>query len=278
MRTHVACAAQIEVALFETARNRETAVAAVERAAERGAELVVLPELANLGYVDGHRPEFMRRVYEHAEPVPGPFTEAVAEAASRHGVHVVVGVAERHPRLTGVLCNSVVLAGPDGSLRVQRKTHVPREEKHYFAPGSELEPFHTEIGAIGLLVCADNAFPEATRLLALRGAEVIAVVYCAQRLRNERLYQCMAATRAYENQVFLVGANRTGRQGDLDFGGASCIAGPDGSVLAALDSKAGLAIATLDEERLLAERLRQTRFRDRRPELYRALCSTGVSP
>jgi omega-amidase len=277
MRTHVACAAQIEIGLFESERNRETAVEAVERAAEGGAELVVLPELANLGYVEGHEPEFMRRVYDHAEPVPGPFTEALAAAASRYGVHIVSGVAERHPRLTGVLCNSVVLTEPGGRFRVQRKAHVPREEKHYFAPGSELQPFDTAIGAIGLLVCADNSFPEAARLLALRGAEVLAVVYCARRLPNERLYEYMAATRAYENQVYVVGANRTGRQGELSFQGGTCIAAPDGSVLAALGSEPGLATATLDEDRLLAERLRQTRFRDRRPELYEALSSTEIA-
>ncbi len=98
--------------------------------------------------------------------VEGPF-----EAAVRTGAHVVGGFAERHPRLTGVLTNTAALFAPDGTVHLRRKTHLPRIERQYFRPGDGLSPVDTELGRIGMLVCADNSFPEPARVPAPAGAE-----------------------------------------------------------------------------------------------------------
>lgn len=277
MKELCACAAQFDVAHCDAEANRRAAVEAVAEAARRGADLVVLPELVNCGYPFGAEPDAMRRYYDCAEPVSGRFREELASAAAEHGVHVVAGMLERHPTLSGGMCNSVLLLRPDGGLSVQRKLHLPRVEKRYFFAGDRLEPFETELGRVGVLVCADNSFPEAARILALKGADLIAVAYAALRTPNPETYRWMVATRAYENQVYVVAANRTGRTPEGEFGGRSTIAGPDGAVLATLEEEDGFALARLGEDRLLAERLRQTRYRDRRPDLYAALAAGASS-
>jgi predicted amidohydrolase len=266
-----AAVGQFDIQLFEPEANAAKAAAAVADAAAAGCRLVVLPELANIGYVATWSAAFASDYYRFAEKVPGPFTEAMIVAAARGNIHIVVGVAERHPTLDGVLLNTALLITPDGKLHKYHKIHLPREEKRYFAEGSHLEPFTTDLGNIGVLVCADNSFPESARLLALRGAQVIAIPYTAQGTANPVLYHQMAAVRAYENQLFVALANRCGQQDSVVFAGTSAIAAPDGTLLAQLDTDPGLAWADLELDLLVSERLRQTRYRDRRPHLYREI-------
>jgi omega-amidase len=188
-------------------------------------------------------------------------------------VHLVVGLLEAHPTVTGTMSNSAVLIGADGAVAgVYRKTHLPGEEKHYFGAGTELPVFDTPLGRLGLLVCADNSFPEAARVLALRGAEILVVPYNVRRMPNLELYVAMTATRAYENQVFVVACNRVGQDGDAIFQGRTAIAAPSGEILArAQAEEEGIVRASLDAELLVRARLFQSRYRDRRPDLYRAL-------
>lgn len=268
-----AAVGQLDIQLFNVAANTTQAVQSVTDAAGADCKLVVLPELANVGYVTAWKAEFARRYYDCAEKVPGPFCDALVSAAMHTKTHVAVGIAERHPTIEGVLFNTALLITPDGRLHKYHKIHLPREEKRYFAEGTRLEPIVTELGTVGLLVCADNSFPESARLLALRGAQVIAMPYAAQGTANPVLYPQMAAVRAYENQVFVVCANRCGRQDSVVFVGTSAIAAPDGTLLAQLGSDPGLAWADLDLDLLISERLRQTRYRDRRPHLYRDIAS-----
>ena len=118
-------------------------------------------------------------------------------------------------------------------------------------------------------ICADNSFPELARIYALKGAEIIAVSYSRPRMSNPALYHGVAACRAYENQCYVVSANRVGRERDAIFEGRSCIASPTGEVLARSDGEEETILrAVLDSETLIATRTWQTRFRDRRPELY----------
>jgi len=263
-----AAVAQIDIQLFNVLANTDRTIEAVTQAAAASCDLVVLPELANVGYVSNWSPEFAKEYYEHAEKVPGPYSEALTAAASRNDIHVVVGIAERDPTLDGVMFNSALLITPTGQIHKYHKIHLPREEKRYFAEGNRLDPVQTELGSIGLLVCADNSFPESARLLALRGAQVIAIPYAAESTTNPVLYHQLAATRAYENQVFIACANRCGRQDSLMFAGTSAIAAPDGTLLVELGKDRALGWADLDLNLLTSERLRQTRYRDRRPRLY----------
>ena len=265
MRDFVAAAVQVEIDHLDPAANTERLVKSIHDAE---ADLVVLPELANIGYPAGTDSAEMASYYDAAEPLGGPFTTAMLDAAGSAGCHVVAGFAERHADIPGVLANSVALFAPGRSPVVRRKAHLPRIEKMYFQPGADLTPVDTELGRLGMLVCADNSFPEAARVLALRGAEVLTVSYQAPRLANPVLYHGLVATRAYENQCFVVAAQRCGRQQELTFSGTSAIGAPDGALVAALDEGPGVARATLDPRLLLETRLWQTRFRDRRPDLY----------
>src|SRR5262249_34329378 len=142
-----------------------------------------------------------------------------------------------------------------------------------FGRGARLAPVETGIGRLGLLVCGDNSFPETARTLALQGCEVLVVALAASGLPNAALYPSIAATRAYENQIYVVAANQAGPSEGGTFAGGSTICAPDGSVLVQLDTEPGTACARLDPELLVRERLRQTRFADRRPDLYAGLVS-----
>ena len=264
-------AVQMEVKWLEPEANARVMADAVARAAsEVPVDLVVFPELANSGYVTRRDPEFMRRYYGVAEPVPGPTTRLLGEAARRHRVHVVVGLLEAHPTIPAAMHNTAVLIQPDGMIAaVYRKTHLPGEEKHYFIPGSDLPVFDTPLGRLGLLVCADQSFPEAARVLALRGVEILVVPYALRRMPNLELYVGMTAARAYENQVYVVACNRVGQEDDAVFQGRSAIAAPSGEVLArAAGEEETIVRARLEAEALLRARLYQSRFRDRRPDLY----------
>ena len=275
MKSTVAVAAvQMEVKWLEPETNARAMADWIARATtQAGVDLVVFPELANSGYVTSRDREFMRRYYGAAEPIPGPTTRVLGEAARQHGVHVVVGLLEAHPTVAGTMSNSAVLIASDGNVAgVYRKAHLPGEEKHYFCAGTQLPVFDTALGRLGLLVCADNSFPEAARVLALRGAEILVVPYNVRRMPNLELYVAMTATRAYENQVFVVACNRVGQEGDAIFQGRSAIAAPSGEILArAQAEEEGLVRASLDAELLVRSRLFQSRYRDRRPDLYRSL-------
>jgi predicted amidohydrolase len=272
-----AAAVQLSLRLLDLAGNTERACAAVHAAADDGAQLVVLPELLNTGITDRHDADFMTEFYASAEVFPGPCTSALAAVANARAIVVIAGFAERDAQVPGLMYNSAAVLGPSGPIGIYRKAHIPREEKHYFRPGDQLGAWTTAHGRLGVLVCADNSFPEAARVAALAGAEIIAIPYAAQRQANPQLYRWLAACRAYENQVYVVAANQCGAHDESEFAGTSTIAAPDGTVLATLGAEEGSAIADLSEETLVRVRLRQTRYRDRRPDLYSPLtCREGL--
>jgi len=267
--------AQLELIPLDVPHNASLAAESIHKAAATEARLVVLPELANLGYIETWNADFSRRYYDSAELADtSHYVEEILKASASTGVHVVVGVAERDPKISGLLHNTALLITPDGFKHRYRKTHLPLEEKRYFSEGTAIDCVDIDVARVGLLVCADNSFPEVARLLALSGAELLAIPYAASQKHNRDLYVHLACTRAYENQVFVACAHQCGSSGSTVFAGTSAIAGPDGSILARIDDRPGLAVAEIEPDLLIAERLRQTRFRDRRPHLYRGLCSS----
>src|SRR5262249_56129819 len=142
----------------------------INRAIERGAELIVLPELSNTGYMFKSREE----AFALSEPVPdGPTVKAWSEIAAKHKLHLVAGICERDGAR---LFNSAVLIGPDGYIGTFRKVHLWNEENLFFEPGDLGFPvFHTPIGRIGIAICYDGWFPETYRLAALQGADIVCV-------------------------------------------------------------------------------------------------------
>ena len=268
--------AQTEPQLGEKERNLEVCVARLEEAATKGAALLVLPECAIPGYMFDSAEEAL----PFAEGIPGPSTEILERECRRLGVHVVCGLLERDG---DVMHNTAVFVGPDGLIGVYRKTHLPfLGVDRFVVAGDELPIFETPLGRVGLEICYDLRFPEVTRTLALRGADLIAHPTnfpLAARLQTEFITRARAA----ENRVYLLTANRIGKERWGEFCGWSQIVDPDGD---------RLAEAGADEEALLVADYDVQRARDkdyvipgeyelyliehRRPELYGALVQEGV--
>ena len=268
--------AQTEPRLGEKERNLEVCMARLEEAAKEGAALLVLPECAIPGYMFDSAEEAL----PFAEEIPGPSTQILERESRRLGTHVVCGLLERDG---DVLHNAAVLVGPDGLIGVYRKTHLPfLGVDRFVVAGDELPLFETSLGRIGIEICYDLRFPEATRTLALGGADLVAHPTnfpVAARLQTEFITR----TRAAENRVFLLTANRIGKERWAEFCGWSQIVDPYGD---------RLAEASADEEALLVAEIDLERARDkdyvipgeyelylfghRRPELYGALVRESV--
>lgn len=190
------------------------------------AELVVLPELFNTGYLFTSQAEALSL----AEEIPaGKTTVTLARMAREQHLHIVAGICEREGER---LFNAAVLVGPEGYVGRYRKIHLYQEEKRWFQPGDEgFKVFDIGLCRLGLMICFDWFYPEAARVLALQGAQVI----CHS--ANLVLPFCQAGmvTRCLENRIFAVTANRTGTEkrgeGKLHFTGKSQITGPRGRIL-----------------------------------------------
>ena len=263
--------AQIEPRLAENDRNLETCLAQLEQAAAAGAELLVLPECAIPGYMFDSAAEAL----PFAEEIPGPSTEALVDACRRLGAHVVCGLLERDG---DELYNAAVLAGPDGLVGKYRKTHLPfLGVDRFTAQGDELPVYDTPLGRIGLEICYDLRFPEATRTLALKGAEIVAHPTnfpVAARIQTELI----TVARAAENRIFLLTANRVGKERRGEFCGWSQIVDPYGRRLAeAGETEEALLVAEIevaqarDQDYVIPGEYELYLFGDRRPELYGAL-------
>src|SRR5438132_13426239 len=208
--------AQIDPKLGEPGRNLDVCVARIEDAAAAGAQLIVLPECAIPGYMFDSPEEAM----PYAEEIPGPSTEALERESRRLGIHAVCGLIERDG---DALRNSAVLGGPDGLIGTYRKTHLPFLGVDRFAvPGDEFPVYETTLGRIGVEICYDLRFPEVTRSLALKGADLVAHPTnfpVAARIQTELI----TVARAAENRVYLLTANRVGKERWGEFCGWSQI-------------------------------------------------------
>ena len=264
-------AVQLDVAWLDPKANVERMLALGEEAVQAGpVDVLVYPELSNVGYVTERDPAFAPQYMELAESIPGPTTEVLGGFARQHGVWIVVGLCEMHSVVRPSVYNSAVLIGPSGEVvGKHRKAHLPAEEKHYFYRGRSLDVWDTELGRVGLAVCYDALFPETLRVLALRGAEI---VFCPFNVPREHLppdvLVHLTRTRALENRAFVIACNRVGEQPGLHFFGGSAIADPAGALLALGDDKESILRATLRRDTLVQKRAFHTHFQDRRPDLY----------
>ena len=246
--------------------------AALSEAVAAGAQIVVLPELCNSGYVF----ESLEEARAAAVPADGELLDGWAQEAARGDAVVVLGgfceVAD-----DGRLFNSAALVDRSGVLAVYRKLHLWNDESLWFTPGEESAPVvDTVHGRIGMGVCYDIEFPELTRGLALGGADLIALPTNWPRETPPQvggpMVKLLARSTAYLNRVFVVVCDRGGRERGLDFEGGSSITAPDGSVPAS--SEPGAAAQTLIAECELSDARnkrtgpRNDAIADRRPEHY----------
>jgi predicted amidohydrolase len=238
-------AAAVQLAPNPAPLTAATVVANVERAtrmvercvADTGADLVVLPETATTGFVTGVEREALWELM-----VPN-LLDPFREISARLGIHLVVGSYQRGER---ALHNTAVLVGPDGQeLATYRKTHLFAGESEWATPGSEVAVVRTPLGAIGLMICFDGDYPELSRVMAVRGAEVICRPSAL--LRSADLWELTNRARAYDNHVYVIGANATGVDpaGTIYFGN-SMIVTPIAEVVARAASHEGWVSARLD--------------------------------
>ena len=276
-------AAQYAPRLGEVEWNRAEAVRQATAAAERGASLIVLPELASSGYVFSSQEEAAAT----AEPVDGPFAAALQEVCAAFGCVVVAGFNEdAGPRRH----NSAVVVGAAGPVAVYRKLHLFNDEQSWFAPGDDLVIAETPAGRIGVLICYDLRFPEAARALTLAGAELIAVptnwvAAFKHTVWDARGYcqgDYLAMATAGQNGVAIACADRVGVERDVQFIGASIIVGPDGWPLAGPASRSADEQLDANIDLGSIERARRSTPRnhlldDRRPSAYRVRVSSSAA-
>lgn len=274
---------QYAPAVGELAANREAAVAWAQRAAAEGAGLVVLPELASSGYVFADLGE----ARACAEPVDGPFVEALTQVCRQYGTYVVAGMDELGP---SGLHNSAVVVGPEGGIATYRKLHLFYDEKSWFVPGDHLVVVDLPFGRLGMLICYDLWFSEAMRGLALAGAEVVAVptnwvASFKRTVADERGWiqgDLVAVAGAAQNGLVVACADRIGSERQTRFLGASLVVGADGWPVAGpapLDGEC-LLVADVDLASVAAARRRTPRnhlLDDRRPEAYVAVVVSASS-
>jgi predicted amidohydrolase len=263
--------AQMDPKLGEKERNLAACVERLEEAVAAGAEILVLPECAIPGYMF----EGVEEAMPYAEEIPGPSTEALERECRRLGVHVVCGLLERDG---DQLRNSAALIGPDGLIGTYRKTHLPfLGVDRFTVPGDELPVYETPLGRIGVEICYDLRFPEVTRTLALKGADLVAHPTnfpVAARIQTELI----TVARAAENRVYLLTANRVGKERRGEFCGWSQIVDPYGKRLAeAAETGEALLVADVDlakardKDYVIPGEYELYLFGHRRPELYGAL-------
>ena len=264
---------QIDTKLGDLAANLEHVLQLTEEAAGQGAEFIVFPELALTGYNQellGHK-----LVELALTPADEPIQQ-LARAAGQHNVHLVVGFIERRT-IPGVVYNSIVICGPDGSvLRTYAKSHLFSSENLHFRPGASVSILNTEHGVIGPMICMDIGYPEVARILSLQGAELL-LAPSAWIREDEDLWPLHLRARALDNLAFVAGINRVGDEGDLHFIGQTMLVDPRGHVLAKLGSAEDILMATIDLGEVVTARRRALHWTGRRPELYGSISDLTIN-
>jgi N-carbamoylputrescine amidase len=268
--------------------NLASSIRGLREARSRGAQLVLLQELHTGVYFC--QTEEVRR-FDQAEPIPGPSSDQLGKIARELGIVVVASLFER--RAAGVYHNTAVILDADGTIAgTYRKMHIPDDpgfyEKFYFTPGDlGFTPIQTAVGKLGVLVCWDQWYPEAARLMALHGAELLLYPTAigwdprdseAEKNRQRDAWITIQRSHAIANGLPLVVANRVGHESDpsgtspgIQFWGTSFMAGPQGELLAEAGSEAAVLVTDVDLGRTEAVRRVWPFLRDRRIDAYNDL-------
>lgn len=258
--------------------NISKTIFAIRKTAKQGAQIILLQELFNTTY-------FCREIeddfFDWSQPIPGPITDKLTKLAKELEVVIVAPFFER--RAAGIYHNSLVVIDADGSLMgTYRKKHIPDDpgfyEKYYFTPGEdEYRVFDTKYAKIGPLICWDQWYPEAARITALKGAEILVYPTAIGTLPDEdtgmrkeflEAWQTIQRSHAIANGCFVASINRSGQEGELSFWGHSFIAGPFGQMLAEAGKDEQVLLAEIDLAKIEKQRQVWPFFRDRRIDTY----------
>lgn len=273
----------------EQTENRKKLKSNIRLCADQGAELVVLQELHNGLYFCQTEDT---QLFDQAETIPGPSTEEFGALAKELGVVLVLSLFEK--RAPGLYHNTAVVIEKDGSIAGKyRKMHIPDDpayyEKFYFTPGDlGFEPIATSVGKLGVLVCWDQWYPEAARLMAMKGAELLIYPTAigwessdteAEKKRQLDAWVTVQRGHAVANGLPVVTVNRTGHEtdpsgqtGGIQFWGNSFVAGPQGELLAELpNDHEEIRVVEVDKARSENVRRWWPFFRDRRIDAFGGL-------
>jgi len=258
--------------------NIDKAELLIRKAAADGADVVALQELFHTTYFCR---EIDQKYFNWAEPIPGPITERFSSLAAELKIVLLLPMFEK--KAPGVYFNTMVVIENDGSiLGIYRKMHIPDDpgfyEKYYFAPGDKgIRVFDTSAGKIGTLICWDQWFPEAARLAALDGAEILVYPTAIGTLPEESdvdkkdfmdAWLTIQRSHAIANGCFVAGINRVGVESGTKFWGNSFVAGPFGQILAQAGESEEILNVDLDLKSIEKQRQTWPFFRDRRIDSY----------
>lgn len=282
----------INVALVQQAMqldyqtNLDASLALIKDAAKNGADIVVLCELhSSVYFCQQEASEY----FDLAQPIPGPLTDALSAAAKQNNIVLIGSVFEK--RTEGLYHNTAVVFDKDGSIAgLYRKMHIPNDpgyyEKYYFSPGDQgFTPIQTSVGKLGVMVCWDQWFPEAARLMALAGAQLLiypsAIGWDPQDDKREQqrqleAWQTIQQSHAIANSLPLLCTNRVGHEKDssnqsqgIQFWGQSFISDTMGKIIAqASTSNTEILEASLDLSETERTRKIWPYLRDRRIDAY----------
>ena len=261
----------------DPAGNVERTLALIERAADEGAEIVCTQELFPSRYFCQ---EEDAKHFALAEPVPGPSTQALAALAKKRGIVIVGSLFEK--RAPGLFHNTAVVVDVDGSVAGRyRKMHIPDDprffEKFYFTPGDlGFGAIPTSKARLGVLVCWDQWYPEAARLTAMAGADLLIYPTAIGTWTGEMelkptqhdAWRTMQRAHAIANGTYVVAINRIGAEGELRFWGGSFVAAPDGSIVAEAGEDEAVLVVECARARTEEAREGWPFFRDRRIDAY----------
>ena len=265
---------QTDVIFRDISANLTTLESHVRSEVAQGTQLTVFPECFNTGYCFDSLEDAMLL----AETVPGPTTERIAKLCKELNTFVVCGMLEKSG---AQLFNTAVLIGPEGLIGSYRKIHLPYLGVDRFTtPGDRpFEVFEANGVRIGMLICYDGGFPEAARVLALRGADII-LLPTNWPPGGDYMAQFSINSRAMENGVYFAAVNRVGTENGFRFIGKSRICSPVGATMTSIDNdKPGIIRADIDPVAARTKLIVRVpgkhmidRMADRRPEMYGAVC------
>lgn len=250
---------QFQISKGEVDANMEKVVSCLDTLADQGASLAVLPEMVSCGFDN-------EALAEHAATTPG-ILKTLSAFSRQHNMAVAGSFPERAGQ---DIYNTLYIADRDGKIRAgYRKLHLFRltDEHRYFSSGSEVVTADTTLGRMGAMICYDLRFPELARTLALSEARILIVPAQWPNARAMH-WQSLLQARAIENQVFVIGANRTGADENLTFPGLSAIIDPWGAVLAQAGDRDEIILAEVDMNRVAEARDTIPVLTDRRKDIY----------
>lgn len=260
---------QFEAKLADVEHNVEKAVDMIKEAADKGANIVCLPELFSTGYnlriLKEKSAELSIEYYDYT-------MKRMSEAAKENEVYLLASFGEIRD-MPGIVYNSTILFDDQGNEQGSfAKSHLWALDRLYFKEESDYPVFDTKYGKIGVVICYDVGFPESVRSLCLEGAEIV-FVPSAWRIQDEDMWDLNLPQRALENILFTVGVNRVGKEEDLHMFGKSKVCDPRGKVIAELPmDEEVVEVITIDLDEINKYRTEISYLRDRKPQIYGKLC------